>query len=214
MRKIQNLYLVLVIFLGLTSLPAHGLMTQDLYYNVYLDGDEIGYHKVSIKPLESRKIVQVEASFKVKFLFFNAYTYFHTANEEWSESCLTKILTSTDDNGTKLFVNGQQQKDVFRIESAEGSERVSGCVKSFAYWDPKLIQATRLLNTQNGKYTSVQTLNLGGEEISLAKGRVQATHYRIVSDEFVIDLWYSPEKEWLALSTTTENGANLRYERR
>jgi hypothetical protein len=195
-------------------MAAHGLSTQDLYYNVFLDGDKIGFHRVTIEPIASRKIVQVEASFNVKFLIFNAYQYQHTAKEEWNDSCLTKILTTTDDNGTKLFVNGQQQSDAFRIQSPDGSQLVKGCVKSFAYWDPQLIQATHLLNTQSGKYTPVKTVKLGEEDISLGQGRVNATHYRISSDQFVIDVWYSANKEWLALSTTTENGSNLRYEKR
>lgn len=206
--------LPMLVSLCLASWTVHGLSTKDLYYHVFLDGDKIGYHRVTIKPIASRKTVEVEASFNVKFLIFNAYQYQHTAKEEWIDSCLSRILTTTDDNGTKLFVNGQQQSDTFKIESPQGSESVKGCVKSFAYWDPQLIQASHLLNTQTGQYIPVQTLKLGEENISLGQGRVNATHYRIISDQFVIDLWYSAKQEWLALSTTTENGSNLRYERR
>jgi len=205
---------LIAICLSFTSFSVHALTTQDLQYNVFLDGDKIGYHRVSIQPGDSYKLVQVEANFDVKFLIFNAYQYRHVAKEQWSNNCLTSILTSTDDNGTKLFVNGQQQRNVFKIDSNDGSRLIDGCVKSFAYWDPQLLQASHLLNTQTGQYTAVKTLRLDKEEISLGNKKVKATHYQIISDEFVIDLWYSDEQEWLALSTITESGAKLRYERR
>jgi len=205
---------LMAMFLSISSFSVHALTTQKLQYNVFLDGDKIGYHRVSIQPVDSRKIVQVEASFNVKFLIFNAYQYHHVAKEQWSNNCLTSIRTSTDDNGDKLFVNGMQQRNVFKIDSNDGSKLIDGCVKSFAYWDPQLLQASHLLNTQTGQYTAVKTLRLGEEEISLGQRKVNATHYQIISDEFVIDLWYSDEQEWLALSTVTESGAKLRYEKR
>lgn len=205
---------LIVICLSFSSFSVHALTSQDLQYNVFLDGDKIGYHRVSIQPGDSYKLVQVEANFNVKFLIFNAYQYHHVAKEQWSNNCLTSIRTSTDDNGTKLFVKGQQQRDAFKIDSNDGPKLIDGCVKSFAYWDPQLLQASHLLNTQTGQYTAVKTLRLDEEEISLGQKKVKATHYQIISDEFVIDLWYSDQQEWLALSTKTENGAKLRYERR
>lgn len=205
---------LMIVILCLVSLSVHARMPQNLYYDVYLDGDKIGYHKVSIIPGTAHNRVQVEASFTVSFLFFNAYAYHHSADEVWRDNCLKEILARTDDNGTRLFVNGRQQNNVFRIESVDGVEQLRGCVKSFAYWDPSLIQATHLLNTQNGRYMPVRTVWIGDEKITVAGKKVKASHYQIISDEFVIDLWYSADQEWLALNTTTENGAKLRYERR
>lgn len=205
---------LMAICLGFTSVSVHALTTQDLQYNVFLDGDKIGYHRVSIQTGDSHKLVQVESNFNVKFLIFNAYQYHHVAKEQWSNNCLTSILTSTDDNGAKWFVNGEQQHNVLKIDSNDGPRLIDGCVKSFAYWDPQLLQASHLLNAQTGQYTAVKTLRLDEEEISLGQEKVKATHYQIISDEFVIDLWYSDEQEWLALSTITESGAKLRYEKR
>ena len=52
--------------------------------------------------------------------------------------------------------------------------------------------------------SGMKNIDIGGKTIS-------ANHYRIESRKFDIDLWYSNNMEWLALSTATENGANLRY---
>jgi hypothetical protein len=183
-------------------------------YNVFLDGDRIGYHKVTIKPEASRKIVDTEASFKVKFLMFNAYQYLHTAKEEWVNGCLKKIQTSTDDNGEKLFVKGRLENDQFRIKSPGGEKTIRGCVKTYAYWNPQILQASYLLNGQNGQYVPVEIISFGDEKLTLGQKVVNSNRYRIVNDEFEIDVWYSPDQEWLALSTVTESGATLRYERR
>ncbi len=212
LNKLPAMFALIVFSLMNTQVCAR--TSEDLQYNVFLDGDKIGSHRVIIKPEASSKIVEVEANFQVKFLFFNAYEYQHSAREEWNDNCLSKISTSTDDNGSQLFVDGQRQSDAFRIETPKGIATVNGCVKSFAYWDPQLLQASHLLNTQTGEYVAVKTLMLNEEEISLGNSKVKARHYQIISDQFVIDLWYSADKDWLALSTTTENGANLRYERR
>jgi hypothetical protein len=205
---------LVVLLQFLSSAHAYAAAAKDLRYSVFLDGDKIGYHKVNIRQEASTKIVQTEARFNVKFLFFNAYAYQHTANEVWNGRCLRSIRSKTDDNGDELFLYGHTQEQLFKINSKEGSEAVTGCVKSFAYWDADLLLTSEyLLNSQNGQYTPVQIVTIGNEEIQLGQKRVNAIHYQIVSDKFTIDLWYSQDKEWLALSTRTENGSTLRYER-
>ncbi len=204
---------MLVLMLAFPVMRVEAAVTQDLSYNVFLDGSRIGYHRVSIEQQASVKIVRTEARFNVKFLFINAYDYMHAAKEIWEDGCLVSIQSQTDDNGNKLFLHGQDRQQTFIVETGNGSESVSGCVKSFAYWDLDMINATHLLNSQNGKYTAVDIVKVGSGEIQLGQNRVSASHYRISSDEFTIDLWYSGNKEWLALSTTTESGSTLRYER-
>jgi len=210
--RFTSLCMIIISGLSVVSLPAYGVLNRDLEYNVYLDGDRIGFHKVKITPVASGKIVETEASFAVKFLIFEAYRYLHYSKEEWSNGCLNTIQTKTNDNGEQLFVNGRLMKDIFSINSLDDKKVIKGCVRSFAYWDLNLIQSPYLLNSQNGQYTSVDVVSLGGKKITLGQKLVDAMHYRIQGDELEINLWYSPDKEWLALSTMTKSGATLRYE--
>lgn len=211
--RIISLSMFILTAFSFMSQAAYGVSTRDLEYNVFLDGDRIGSHKVRITPMDTGTIVEIEASFTIKFLIFEAYRYIHYAREEWNSGCLNKIQASTNDNGNKLFVNGRLNDNTFTIKSRDKKKVINGCVRSFAYWDPNLIQASYLLNSQNGQYTSVDVVSYGYEKISLGQQRVNAMRYRINGDEIKIDLWYSPEQEWLALSAVTESGARLRYER-
>jgi hypothetical protein len=179
-----------------------------------LNEKKIGYHRVTIKPEESQKIVETESSFNVKILMLSVYQYRHTAREVWRDNCLAKILTRTDDNGKKLFVNGERQRNQFEVESTDGIRTIRGCVKSFAYWNPELLEAEYLLNSQNGNYHAVKVIRKGKDAIQLGDKAFLSYHIQIVSEKFTIDLWYSSKNEWLALSTTTERGEKLRYERR
>jgi len=211
--RIVSLCMLIITGFSLVSMPAYAVLTRDLEYNVFLDGDRIGYHKVRITPAASGKVVEIEASFAVKILIFEAYRYIHHAKEEWSNGCLNTIQAKTNDNGEQLFVNGRLNDDKFAINSREEKKIIKGCVRSFAYWDPDLIQASYLLNSQNGEYTLVDVVAMGNEKITLGQQLVEAMRYRIKGDDLEIDLWYSPNQEWLVLSTVTESGATLRYEK-
>ncbi len=82
---------------------------------------------------------------------------------------------------------------------------------SFAYWNPVMLQQSRLLNAQTGEYDQI-TIKAMGEESLQVRGATQATqHYRLTGSKLSIDLWYSPAGDWLALESTTENGRRLRY---
>ena len=210
----MKLPIILGLFLSCGSASMASLATgtgEQLLYDVYLDDTRIGYHKVVIRPEASRKIVEVEAEFKVKFLLFTAYAYQHRTHEEWQDNCLVSITSQTNDNGERFSVNGNKQDGEFKVKTDESSQKLTGCVKTFAYWDPKLLKANYLLNTQTGVYTPVETRFIGMKNIDIGGKTISANHYRIESRKFDIDLWYSNNMEWLALSTATENGANLRY---
>jgi len=85
-------------------------------------------------------------------------------------------------------------------------------VRTFAYWDPRLLQARRLLNTQTGEYTDVSINYIADEDLTINGDSIVARRYRLQAESIVIDLWYSESMQWLALQTTTESGNQLRYQ--
>ena len=98
------------------------------------------------------------------------------------------------------------------MNTHDGTQALPGCIRTFAYWDPRLLQARRLLNTQTGKYLDVVIDFIGNENLILGKDSIVAKRYRLQSANIAIDLWYSENMQWLALQTTTENGNQLRYQ--
>jgi len=182
-------------------------------FKVYLNDREIGYHSFQLADAGEEQRITSEARFKVKVLFFNAYRYEHVNTEQWEGNCLERIEAATDVNGDAFSVLGAQRGDSFEVSTAEGSDSLPGCVKTFAYWNPEFLGASRLLNSQTGEYIDVQVVLVSEAETLSVKGQpVQATRYRLLADELEIDLWYSTDREWLALESKLEKGRKLRYE--
>jgi hypothetical protein len=180
-------------------------------FSVYLDDKPIGYHHFELRQQGERSELRSTARFDVKVLFINAYKYVHDDSESWQGDCLQSMTASTDDNGKQLSVKATKQGDEVGVTNREHHYTLPGCVMSFAYWNPLMLQQTHLLNAQTGEYDAV-TIKLIGEVTLQVRGINQLVkQYRLTGNKLSIDLWYSPAGEWLALQSTTESGRRLRY---
>jgi hypothetical protein len=182
-------------------------------FRVYLDQREIGYHEFRVSEREGRRQVEVSARFDVDILFFNAYSYDHSNRESWSGDCLETIESVTNDNGDEYRVNGQSGGDGFVVEVNRDVARLGeGCVRSFAYWNPVILDSTRLLNAQTGEVVDVTVRPEGAVTLDIGPHRVPAERYTIEMDDGPIRLWYAPgSRHWLALEAETAGGRTLRY---
>lgn len=186
-----------------------------LDFDVYLDDQRVGFHRVIVNQAADKKRVQVEAKFDIKFLAFTAYKYRHRADETWSDDCIVQLDTRTNDNGKELTVEAQSAPRGLRVLTPDESEYIDGCVRTFAYWDPGLLQSQRLLNTQTGEY-ELASLNKVDNTPLVFKGQEYgATRYKLrVEDKADIELWYTPDNRWEALQTEVSGGKILRYVRK
>lgn len=180
-------------------------------FRVWLDDTPIGYHQVSINNDDNIKTVHTQANFDVRFLFVPVYSYSHETRELWEDGCLVNINSTTDDNGEDYFISSVQNKEQLALQTQDGMTSLSGCIRTFAYWDIELLQSERLLNTQTGKYESVKVTDMGTGFLTVDEDQIEARHFRLVCEDMTIDLWYTNEMRWLALESVTESGAVLRY---
>jgi hypothetical protein len=184
-------------------------------FNVLLNDKPIGYHVFRLNETGGVRELVSEARFSVKFFLITAYRYAHDANERWQGECLTRIDASTNDNGTKKFVRGEPSEGRFTVATGKSSASLDSCVMTFAYWNPSILEAARLLNPQTGEYVAIQVVRLGSETI-VARGVEQpADRFRLLGEsngeKMQIDLWYSSDKQWLGLESLTPEGHLLRY---
>lgn len=192
---------------------AHAAAPQAWRFKVFLDNKEIGQHTFKVMTEDNTRYVAIEARFDVNILFFNAYSYQHSNYEVWQGECLKTIRSQTNDDGETQFVEGESEGNIFVLNTVQGENQIAGCIKTFSYWDPTFLSSTHLLNAQTGELLSVSITDLGNSTIETHGNPLTARQYRIVTDKFTIDLWYSPQREWLALQSTTRDGAVLRYQR-
>lgn len=190
--------------------------TREWAFRVYLDNSEIGSHTFTVTDLGDEREIETEAEFNVKFLFFNAYQYRHRNTERWGDGCLETIESETDANGDLYSLNGSATGEAFVMSKTLDEDRdqvtLPSCVTTFAYWDPRFLEESRLLNTQTGDYVDVSA-ELVGEDLLTVRGDIISTYrYRLIGEDLEIELWYSRDNEWLALESVTDGGRRLRYE--
>lgn len=194
------------------SLPA-ATASMDWRFEVLLDDKPIGYHQFRLADSGDRQVLETEASFDVKFLFITAFRYRHQNTEIWDDGCLSSIDAATNSNGDLLEVTGQQRNDGFRVTRSSGEEALESCVRTFAYWNPEILDAEKLLNSQTGEYESVSVVYEGEDLVTVDARQVPALRYRLVAEAGAITLWYSndAERRWLALEAPAKGGRTLQY---
>jgi Family of unknown function (DUF6134) len=193
-----------------TVLPA-GASTLQRDFVVYLEDRRIGTHRFEVSTSQAGTThVRSEASFAVTLLGLPAYRYHHQAAEAWRDGCLEELTAATDDNGRRLRVEARRDGGALRV-SGGASRLLPGCVMSYAYWDKRMLEQPQLLNPQTGEMDRVIVEPLGEEVLDLPGRQVAARRYRLSSAQLRMDLWYSPQGEWLQLDSTTKHGKRLRY---
>lgn len=183
-------------------------------FRVLLDDDDIGHHRFHVRRTGDRTEVEIDARFDVRFLFFTAYRYRHENQETWRDGCLVGMRSSTRDGGDDLAVRGAATGQTFTV-SAGGSTREieSACVRSFAYWNPDLLTAGKLLNAQTGEWVEASLEQRGEERVTVGGREVAAVRYNLVLEVGVISLWYAADDgRWLALEAPARGDRVLRYQ--
>lgn len=184
---------------------------RDWQFRVWLDDREIGRHRFTVRADGGAREVRSTAQYDVRVLFFDAFRYRHEARERWDDRCLRSLVSTTETNGEKQSVNAVMRGGRLEVERTQGREAHDGCIMSFAYWDPRILTARRLLNSQTGELVPV-TVEARGDETIAAGGRPQqASRYRLEAPDLEIDLWYAGDR-WIALEALVAGGRRLRYE--
>jgi hypothetical protein len=186
-------------------------LEKEWRFRVYLDDKEIGSHNFFLTEGEDVQQLRSEAQFVYKLLFVKLYEYLHFNTETWQNDCLAGIESETDANGKPYRVRGEREGAGFRVSGSKGETLLPDCVMTFAYWNPDFLQQQRLLNSQNGEYVEIEVQPPTADQLEV-RGSVQpARRYQLTAGELEINLWYSLDREWLALESVTD-GRSLRYE--
>jgi hypothetical protein len=180
-------------------------------FRVYLDEKEIGYHHFYlVESGETRQLKSV-ASFEYSLMFVRLFHYEHENNEIWNGDCLQSIDSQTNANGESFQVNGRRTNGEFRVSANGGEESLPECVMSFAYWNPSFLEQSNLLNTQDGEFLDVEFSEPVFEELPVVGGQRPSYRYHLAAGDLKLDLWYSADRQWLALESEVRGGRKLRY---
>jgi hypothetical protein len=203
--RARALLAILALLLGLQA--AIPVSAREWHFDVSVDGLPIGSHDLIVR--ENGEARSVQSDMRFGMLGVNAYK--QHAEETWQADCLTRLDTRTEEKGNVTTVAGRLDANAFAIEGPRGHERLAPCVMTFAYWNPRVLKQSGLINFQTGAWTPITVHTLGKEQIDVRGKSVAADHFRIDTERNRIELWYSPEGEWIGLRSTTRNGHVLEY---
>ena len=201
---------MLLLFTTLSTAAAED--SAEWRFEVRLDDKPIGFHTFTLRSDGARQVLETEASFDVKVLFVTAFRYRHENTEVWRDGCLASVDATTDSNGRKLEVSGRRVGDSFALERSDGRDSLDGCVRSFAYWNPAILDADRLLNTQTGEYEEVDVTARAADRVDVSGNPVDAERYTLAARGGDITLWYAEsDGRWLGLEAPAKGGRRIRY---
>jgi len=185
-------------------------------FDVYLNDSKMGEHQFV---LNAASELTSTANFKVKILFFNAYQYEHSAVETWQGDCLSTLSAHTVEDKVSTNVNAKLSAQILRVDDGKTKQNLPACSMTFAYWNPKIVEQSKLLNPQNAEYLDTKFSKLGNEQIEVRGKKISATHYQLYGSlagkpKLNIELWYNAANEWVALQSTTPEGYKIRYQLR
>jgi len=218
MDILRNTILALMLLMAIPSLQAEQSIPDVAAegsawkFRVYLDDKEIGYHHFFLAEYGETRQLKSVASFEYKLMFVRLFHYEHENSEIWVGDCLQSINSRTDANGKVFQVDGHREAGEFRIAANEGQESLPECVMSFAYWNPTFLDQSTLINTQSGEFQQVIFSPPEFEELVVRGEVFPSWRYRLTAGNLNLNLWYSANREWLALESEVKGGRMLRYE--
>lgn len=202
--------LITCLLLFAVQAPAAAL-SGEWDFRVLLDGREIGRHQFKMQPIGEQLEIRSVAEFDVRFLLLSVLRYSHEAVERWNGDCLQSLESRTETNGKRTAVSAAARDGRLAVQRDTDRGEYAGCVMSFAYWNPRILEASRLLNSQTGELVPVVITLQGRERVEVRGRQLLADRHRIRGPGLSIDVWYA-EGEWVGLEAPTSGGRTLRYE--
>lgn len=182
-------------------------------FDVFVDDKRIGNHIFEVVATDSSQQSVNTAEFRYRVLLIPAWRYSHTNTEQWSDDgCLQGFIASTRVNGRQSEISGTQTENGFVVDNGEATTELPPCIMSFAYWDPRFLEQTQLIDPQTGNYVDVTVEQLPIEPLDVLGRIIPAHPYRVRAEQLDLTVWYSEDNEWLALESTAKGGRVIRYE--
>jgi hypothetical protein len=202
--------------LVISLLASQAVSAKEWAFDVYLDKSKIGQHTFN---LDNANELTSKAKFNVKVLFINAYQYDHKAVEKWQGDCLSSLEAHTLENKVITDVKGKLIEPNFVVDDGKNKQSLPACSMTFAYWNPKILTQTKLLNPQNAEWLDTKITKLGSETIEVKGKNIEATHYKLDGslagkNKLKIELWYNANNDWVALQSITPEGYSINYKLR
>ncbi len=180
---------------------------QTWFFDVKIDGKDVGYHKFTTTRDQDGFDVRAQAEFRYKILGVTVFSYEHEVTEQYDPNmCLKNIASETKTNGDIQRLQGSSNASSFVLVTDTESVVEESCLITFAYWSPSLLSRQQLLNGQTGDLVEISVAQLTPPDKSLSRNA-----YTLTGEMIDITLGYDTQGNWQTLESKLGNGRILSY---
>ena len=178
---------------------------KDFNFKIFINDQEAGSHSFRLQQQGENLLVSSRMNLEFKVFKVRQVKYSHSADEVWQGGCLVSLKSETRKQDVPSYVTASADTSGLVVVNEKGSETIKGCARSFAYWNPALLEAEYLLNSESGQYLPVEiSSNVVGPE--------KITHMTIAGPKADIRLQYDSAGNWLSLESDLQFGNVIRYQ--
>ncbi len=176
-------------------------------------GDSIGTHTIRFEPQGDTLTIRIDVEALVKFGPIPLVRYTHHNVEVWRGGRLDQLDSTTDKNGTRLFVTAHRTAAGLSVVGSAASAYIAPeDALPTTYWNKRLL-ISPMIGTQDGMLVHPAVRDLGADPVPVAGGaRIPATRYSLRGD-LDLDLWYDQTSTWAGMEFSVADGSVIRYER-
>ena len=191
-----------------------GLMAKvpglgEIGFEVLREGSPMGRHSIAFEERGEDLHVKIAIDLEVGLAFVTLFRYEHRNHEVWRDGRLISIETATDNDGDRFWVKGEATAEGFAVASTSGSYTAPADVIPTSYWNPRFVEQSQVLNTQDGRLIEVETRPVAEEQVEVVVGSVLATRYS-TTGELALETWYTESGAWVKTAFEAK-GSEVEY---
>ena len=173
-------------------------------FEAFIGKKKIGVHEFEVIKAIDQITAKSSASFEYKVFKIPLLKYEHSVVEVYnSDSCLKSISSETTTNSKRIRIMGEKNGDNFFVTGNNEATFERACLMPFAYWSPRLLDQTALINGQTGMITPIKIKSVDSAD--------NEKNYVLSGKDLNIELTYSREDKWTGLQSKLPLGRTLKY---
>lgn len=186
------------------------LYGQQLEFEIWRQGKQVGSHNIRFKKLESGWVVNSQIQISVKAFWVFTYEFLHETTSHWQNGRLFHLRATTNDNGDRTRVEIHQRGEELEIQSPGGVYRTKLDTFPSIHWNPEVLNQQRLINTITGELNEIKIESVAPEMVKTASGSIEAWPYRY-SGDLEAQTWYDSYGRWVKITFLGGDGSELYY---
>lgn len=164
-------------------------------FEIMMNGRAIGNHIVTVTEAAgiTTARISIEMAGRVGPIGF---TYSHRCEEQWRGAQLLKVDCTDRENRSTKTLTGALVGTNFVVNGSGFKGNAPTTILPTSWWRFSTIRQSRIMNSRDGKLTSISASRVGPDMVSTAAGPIQATHFRIRGPANT-ELYYDAAGRWV-----------------